>query len=1034
MNSLIKKTILAFVIGSMVLSSLTVCAVGNTADYYVDINAASGGDGSIDRPFNDIASALSKVKGLKGYSQATVILREGKYFLKNTLDLSSKQENMNITIKGYEDECVEILGGVKVNYSSAKPIEDLGIYKSLRSSARDKIVSIDLKSYNISDYGSFSLDGKKNKTAAQLYYNEKPLTVARYPNFGYDNFKNVSAQNGTASVKYGELFNSNWRKESNPLITYYETSGFVSYNTDVDFDSIEPVFNVKKAGGLAENGRFYLWNMLSEIDLPGEYYIDTENDILYLYPVSDNMGDTLVLSTLTKNLVNISYSKNITLENLTFSTGAANGLSLNNCENISIKGCVIKNFTGDGVALKYCNDVKVDGCDISNTGFSGVQIAGGGNIETLEPSGIEITNNDIYNFNILGKADSGNGVMLLWKNAGEAEYYYCVAPKIQNNRIHDAPCIAIYFKGALEPYIGHNEIYNVCREVLDNGAIYAGRTAALRNTVIENNFFHNINKYEGAAGSHVYCVYADDNLNNVISANNVFYQCEYPFIMGGGSDHVIDNNLFVDCTNTILFDDRGLNWSASSLIPNIKASLIDMPWQNKVWTERYPEIAWMFDETKLGVGYPQRNLITNNMILNSGSESIVKTVIENGTVENNEHFDTGYSFEDKKGFDLSLTEDSAVLKAMPEYENIDTSEIGLTRDVENNDFSLLHPQNNQYNVEGANAEFLWEKSAGADAYHLMVALDENFDNVVVDEVLFENYYTFDKLRYNSTKYYWKVETVKLSKNDASIPSKSGVYSFTTKKEEDRDTEELEALVAAIDSKCDTIVEGTEAGQYPEGSKEKIKSVLTEAKNIIPNLTIKQNQVKKMLRVLKNTEEETNHSLNYDVIDFSEILNDKENWALGETGVITEDGFESTAAGNFGYLGKKIPSTGILKFKANFQLTNFQGFGLNYVDPTVDCWKSEGYCILIKRDIIELQRRGGSAANGIVATFVNEDKILSDTWYDFEIGKINTYNGTRIIMKVDGKTIIDFVDSTEYAQTYDGYFAIYDASQGGFKVK
>ncbi len=316
----------------------------------------------------------------------------------------------------------------------------------------------------------------------------------------------------------------------------------------------------------------------------------------------------------------------------------------------------------------------------------------------------------------------------------------------------------------------------------------------------------------------------------------------------------------------------------------------------------------------------------------------------------------------------------------------------------------------------------------------MVALDENFDSVVVDEILLNNCYKTDKLRYNATKYYWKVETVKMSKNDKVIPSKSGVYSFTTKKEEKRDTEELEELVASLDTKYGSIEEGTEAGQYPEGSKDKIAKAVEEAKTVIRDMTIKQNQVKKMYRVLNQTQEDVNHGMQYNVTDFSEILKDKDNWALADgDAVIDDDGFKSVKAGNFGYLGKKLPATDIYKFKVKFQLTNFQGFGLNYDDPTVSCWKSKGYCILIKRDIIELQRYT-TGAYGIIATFVNEDKILSDTWYDMEIGKINTYNGCRIIMKVDGKTIIDYIDASEYARKDEGYFAVYDSSQGGLQIK
>ena len=55
---------------------------------------------------------------------------------------------------------------------------------------------------------------------------------------------------------------------------------------------------------------------------------------------------------------------------------------------------------------------------------------------------------------------------------------------------------------------------------------------------------------------------------------------------------------------------------------------------------------------------------------------------------------------------------------------------------------------------------------------------------------------------------------------------------------------------------------------------------------------------------------------------------------------------------------------------------------------------------------------GKTMSGIIKTFKNEESIMtSDVWHTVEIGLLSTVMGPRIIMKVDGKTAVDYIDES-----------------------
>jgi hypothetical protein len=128
--------------------------------------------------------------------------------------------------------------------------------------------------------------------------------------------------------------------------------------------------------------------------------------------------------------------------------------------------------------------------------------------------------------------------------------------RASHNLIHDHPHCAILFSGN-DHLMEFNEIHHIALETGDVGAIYTGRDYTYRGNRIRDNFIHET----GGVGMGSMGVYMDDCVSGTEIAGNIFYQVQRAAFLGGGRDHVVTNNIFVDCNYAVELDGRGLDAS-----------------------------------------------------------------------------------------------------------------------------------------------------------------------------------------------------------------------------------------------------------------------------------------------------------------------------------------------------------------------------------------------------------------------------------------------------------------------------------------
>ncbi|MBM3475750.1 MAG: right-handed parallel beta-helix repeat-containing protein, partial [Armatimonadetes bacterium] len=466
----------------------------------------------------------------------TVDVRGGTYELAGPFELTGEDSgtaDAPIVYQGEKGKEVRLVGGKVLK--DWKVVTDEAVLSKLEESARGKVYQTYLKWLGITDYGSPAGGG------IELFFNRQPMTLARWPNEGFVKIVDVLDiepvdVRGTKGDMGGKFVYDGdrplrWKDEKDLWLHGYwfwdwsdQRMKVASIDTDKRIISLAPP---QHGYGYRKGQWYYALNALSEIDAPGEWYLDRETGILYFYPPSPiEKGDAMV--SVTPSLMKLQDTSNVTIRGLLLEGSRDTAIVGSNATQCKIVGCTIRNVGGQAISLSGGRESGVVGCDIYQTAKGGISLSAG-DLATLTPAGLYADNNHIHHFARWYRMYNG-GI-----------HIYGVGNRATHNLIDNAPHTAIFF-GGNDHLIEFNEIHSVCLESNDAGAMYAGRNWVMRGTVVRHNYLHHINGFEGRG-----CVgvYLDDMWCGTEISGNVFYRVTNAAFIGGGRDVTIENNIFV---------------------------------------------------------------------------------------------------------------------------------------------------------------------------------------------------------------------------------------------------------------------------------------------------------------------------------------------------------------------------------------------------------------------------------------------------------------------------------------------------------
>jgi hypothetical protein len=589
-----------------------------------------------DGPFRSLERVRDEIRKWRTENRlpsgAVITIKGGTYFLDRPFELTkedSGRAGARIIYRAAPGERVLLSAGRELK--SLASAAEAKVLDQLDPLARDHVAVISLPDAGITDWG----DPVQVGMMPELFLDGVPLPLARWPNEGFTKIDQLTGSmpteiHGIKGDKGGKFTIADdrikrWVNEKDLRVHgywFWDWSAAYMKVAAINPESKEISLADPQHGyGYRTGQRFYVLNALSELDQPGEWYIDREDGKLYLWPLKPLEKSGLVLS-VQPRIIESNECSFVELRGLSFEACRGNAVSVTGGESLHIVACRFRDIGGSGVSITGMRHAVV-GCDLSELGESGISI-NGGDRTTLTSGEGRVENNLIHHY--------GRIIRTYAPAIGVAG----VGMRIAHNLVFDAPHCAILLHGN-DHVIEFNEIHHVCQETGDVGAFYMGRDWSMRGNVVRHNYFHHI-KGPGLHGA--MSVYLDDAASGTKVFGNVFYKAGRAVLLGGGRDNIIENNVFVDCEPSIHVDARGLNWMKNHIEEDMPQKLKAFPYQTPPWSDRYPELISLLNDDP---GAPKGNVIERNISVGGrwldiepAAKPLVK--IENNLLDSDPHF------------------------------------------------------------------------------------------------------------------------------------------------------------------------------------------------------------------------------------------------------------------------------------------------------------------------------------------------------------------------------------------------------------
>ena len=1061
----------------------------------------AGGNGTIENPYKTLQKAVDVAENGKNKSGGiTIYMRGGTYTAKDGINmgvgLSGTKENPTF-ISAYNGEEVTLTTADSINGSDFKPVDDPVGLKKIPKSAADKIMTVNLKGLGINSVAEMSENSRPT-----LYVDGTECVISRWPNT--ENVGMLKYEEGPYA-KYGvvdvgpiewEVFefpelkytggteergfefcvasNRPFRWENTGNIWMYGYWNYEWVNNHRRVKSFNPdimsVRTTKGAGNpakyIANKKTFYFYNVLEELDSPGEWFYDYDTGILYLYPPYDISNSKIYLSGASSNIITANNIKHTVFNGIRFETSLKTALKVSNGHYNLIQNCSFSNITErENVYISGSHNGIISSYSDGLLHFS-TQRADW-TVKTTE-----YTRNFVQNcvFTNSSPGTDGEVVLMSFGRGDIISHNFCagtnagVAYEMSQDSIHE-----------------YNEIVAVPNVAEDAGQIYLTSGLLQKGGVVRYNYLNRSTPEIRPAPSGIYLDECGSGFlvyGNIIREGDIYAH--------GGNDHSIVNNIIINNysqTPSIYVNDNfyytGPYWNINVLQTNqqyLESASFFRPHLMNRYPYMYNQIVGnmkgkaLIDSPDYNIkndkineyqSSPTGHYFANNLMVDCriglGNPSPFHTIKDSLRTGNHMVSSDEIKFQNYKAgyFDISQEELSKINPEM--WELPKQSKMGMildeklyTKKTELGKSKLISPAVSENTIIYENeVHFKWSAAYARSTSRIEVATDEKFENIIFSKTTPLLQATFTEAEENQT-YFWRVisENWSNSISDKELSSDVGKFRIASGAEiaanADVETFDLKIIVdeyskrlASIEAEYNKEREEENSDRvYTDGLIDKLKPVFDEAERKINDKSIKSNAE------LKNYILEFTHKFCYiwaqntkaETVNLSDgdFLN-PENWynqnpdktklvKEGNTLVIVNDEKGKTTQT---VLKNRIITRPkqTLKFKMKFdKIESWTCVDMMHFSNST---QERSYFVVLKPDLIELQRNPLDAGwkDGIIDLFENNKEVVKDnTWFEYEYSSDFTEDGLKITVKIDGKEYFNFTDKTNFR--FDlGYFGI-----------
>lgn len=651
-------------------------------EYFIAPNGSDANPGTAAKPFATLAKArdtvrVHKASGLPAGGVA-VTVRSGEYKVTDTLALAAEDSGtaaLPVVYRAEKKGAAVLYGGARL--TGFKPVSDASVLDRLPAESRGKVYQCDLKSLGIADYGELKVRGHlqpPSPPTLELYFNGRPQTLARWPNEGFVGIRKLvtpgdKTKGKPSVIEYDSDRHERWTKAEDPwLFGYFKylfadsTVKIAAIDTSAKILTTTEAYQLDDPPGMgAEQGIiYYAFNLLEEIDKPGEWYLDRVKGILYFWPPADPAKATIEIGMLSVPMLTMEKAAHVRIEGFVFDLARGNCMTVKDSENCLVSACTVKRFAGNGITITGGKENGIYGCDIHTIGRRATEVLGGDR-KTLLPARHFVENCRI---NFFGRIDRTYTPAIQLEGVGN---------RVAHNLMYDCPSSVMRIEGN-DHLIEYNEVHSAVRESDDQGAMELFNNPTYRGVIFRYNRFHHNGKTGAECAMHGQAaIRLDDVISGMLMYGNIFHRSANGWFgavhINSGRDNIMDNNIFADCKQGVSGGWHPDN-PAWEMIREGKAPA-DF-YSDALYLSRYPSIARMLEEQ--GINHFWRNVFYNCGHTVPGYKATVD-MLENGVFRN---VDPG--FVDAGQGDFALTPNAALFATVG-FKPIPVDEIGLYDDA-----------------------------------------------------------------------------------------------------------------------------------------------------------------------------------------------------------------------------------------------------------------------------------------------------------------------------------------------------------------
>lgn len=584
---------------------LNVCATGNDAN-----------DGSPAKPFATLEAARDAIRKVKSRGPLprggiAVRIADGTHPLRRTFTLTAEDSgtaDAPIVYQGGPGTGSHIVGDAELRGFTR--LTDPALLARLPEEARGKVWQIPLQSAGLDNLppprlGGFgSGRGFHTTPAVRLFAGNRDLPLARWPNRGDVTIEKTLEPDGhqihgrkgskTGRFTCAQDRLARWTQDPDIILHGYwfwdwaESRELVkSINPQSREITLEPPFHTY---GYRNGQPFHATNLFSEIDEPGEWYLDRATRTLYVHAMADwpagnaaldRPPDGLRLALTTYPALTVDKAAFIRFQKITWSGTAADGVRVTDSNHVVFHGCRFTRLGGDALTIAGGSDCGAVSCGFDLTG-RGAVILGGGNRKTLAAGRHFVTNCHLQH---LSRIDPTYTPAILVTGVGHV---------IAHNLIHDLPSSAIRL-GGNDHVIEFNDVSRVVLESDDQGAVDMWGDPTLRGNVFRYNRWADIGPGRDGTLPKLgrAAIRFDDAISGQLVEHNLFENCGAggswfgAIQIHGGRDQIIRNNLFIRCAAAVSFSPWQADRWRAFVTPKFPTPELD----RDLYLKRYPLLA-----------------------------------------------------------------------------------------------------------------------------------------------------------------------------------------------------------------------------------------------------------------------------------------------------------------------------------------------------------------------------------------------------------------------------------------------------------